>query len=248
MLLILPISAADSGLAENLIEWILELGGLGRHQALVVGARQARAAAESAARRLDAPVFIPDTECEIGWPASSNHLWFQTVLRLKNTRSRKPFYWFEADNTPLRRGWLDDVETEYNTAAKPFLGAVQATRLVDRATGEFVRTDGEHVIGTCVYPGDFPNRSILWRYVRWDDKNVEPWDVYLRHEMRPQTQVSELIHNHWRTKNYEILRGGRIVCDPVDDRSVCGSVPRTAAVIHGCKDGSLIQALKHHGI
>jgi hypothetical protein len=117
--------------------------------------------------------------------------------------------------------------------------------MLDRKSGEFVKVDGEHVIGTCVYPADFHNRSLLWSYVRIDDgPNVEPFDVYLRHEMRPNTAVSQLIHNNWRTKNYEIDEDGRIYCDPIDDKSVYGPVPTNAAVVHGCKDGSLIEALQ----
>jgi len=117
--------------------------------------------------------------------------------------------------------------------------------MLDRKTREFVKVDGEHVIGTCVYPADFHNRSLLWSYVRTDDgPNVEPFDVYLRHEMRPNTAVSKLIHNNWRTKNYEIGPKGEIYCDPIDDLSVYGPVPANAAVVHGCKDGSLIEALQ----
>jgi len=250
MLLVLPVSQADLNLATKLAGHIALLGNLARHRLLVVGTLMTKDEAGVLKDQL-APsfaatdLFIPDSECELGWPQSANHLWARTVRHLQRTGNQDPWYWFEADNTPIREDWLDAVETEYNQAGKPFLGAVQPTRMLDRNTGEFVKVDGEHVIGTCVYPADFPKRSLLWSYTRIDDgPNVEPFDVYLRHEMRPQTAVSKLIHNNWRTKNYEIDADGRIYCDPIDDLSVYGPVPTNAAVVHGCKDGSLIEALQ----
>ncbi len=250
MLLVLPVSKADLKLATQLAGHLESLGNLGKHRLLMVGAYNTFADAAALEEQLaplfaETNLFVPDSECEIGWPQSANHLWARTVRHLQHSGNKEPWYWFEADNTPIREDWLDAVEIEYNQAAKPFLGAVQPTRMLDRKTGEFVKVDGEHVIGTCVYPADFPKRSLLWSYTRIDDgPDVEPFDVYLRHEIRPQTAVSKLIHNNWRTKNYEIDSDGRIYCDPIDDLSVYGPVPTNAAVVHGCKDGSLIEALQ----
>jgi hypothetical protein len=250
MLLVLPVSQADLNLATKLAGHLALLGNLERHRLLMVGAYNTFADAAALKEQLaplfaSAELYVPESECEIGWPQSANHLWARTVRHLQRTGNQEPWYWFEADNTPIREDWLDAVETEYNQAAKPFLGAVQPTRMLDRNTGEFVKVDGEHVIGTCVYPADFSKRSLLWSYTRIDAApDVEPFDVYLRHEMRPNTAVSQLIHNNWRTKNYEIDSDGRIYCDPIDDLSVYGPVPTNAAVVHGCKDGSLIEALQ----
>jgi hypothetical protein len=250
MLLVLPVSKADLKLASKLAGHLALLGNLARHRLLVVGTLMTKDEAgvlkdQLAPSFAGVDLFVPDSECELGWPQSANHLWARTVRHLQRTGNQDPWYWFEADNTPIREDWLDAVETEYNQAAKPFLGAVQPTRMLDRNTGEFVKVDGEHVIGTCVYPADFSRRSLLWSYTRIDAApDVEPFDVYLRHEMRPNTAVSQLIHNNWRTKNYEIDADGRIYCDPIDDLSVYGPVPTNAAVVHGCKDGSLIEALQ----
>jgi hypothetical protein len=250
MLLVLPVSQADLHLATKLAGHLALLGNLARHRLLVVGTMLTKDEAgvlkdQLAPSFAESSLFIPDSECELGWPQSANHLWARTVRHLQRTGNQEPWYWFEADCTPIREDWLDAVETEYNQAGKPFLGAVQPTRMLNRATGEFVKVDGEHVIGTCVYPADFSRRSLLWSYTRIDPApDVEPFDVYLRHEMRPQTAVSKLIHNNWRTKNYEIDADGRIYCDPIDDLSVYGPVPTNAAVVHGCKDGSLIEALQ----
>ena len=250
MLLVFPVTKADAHLADLLAGHLLRLEGVSRHKLLVVGTVKTASDAAAFADALSplfaqVSVFVPDTECEKGWPHSANHLWSRTVRYLQLAKNKDPWYWFEADNTPLRPSWLDEVETEYNQSGKPFLGAVQTTRLVEAKTGEFVRADGEHVIGSCVYPGNYPDRSALWKYVRWDDgQGVEPFDVYLRHEMRPHAAVSKLIVNHWRTQNYEIDKAGNIYCDPIDSKSVFGPVSvDKAAVIHGCKDGSLIEAL-----
>lgn len=250
MLLVFPVSKADVRLAIPLAGHMAALGGLMRHKLLVVGTLQTKDAAEVILEKLtplfaSASLFIPESECELGWPQSPNHLWSRTVRHLQRTHNRDPWYWFEADNTPIREDWLDAIETEYNQCGKPYLGAVQVTRMVDRKTGEFVKTDGEHLVGTGVYPADFPVRSLLWSYVRIDDgPNVEPFDVYLRHEIRANAAVSKLIQHNWRTENYEIDSDGRIYCDPIDDKSVYGPVPPQTAVVHGCKDGSLIEALQ----
>lgn len=250
MLLVFPVSKADLHLATLLAGHLEALGGLGRHKLLLVGTLQTKEEAAALRDRLaplfaEAALFVPSSECELGWPQSANHLWSRTVSYLQHTGNQEAWYWFEADNTPIREDWLDAIEEEYNQSGKPYLGAVQVTRMLDRATGQFVKAEGEHVIGTGVYPRDFSTRSLLWSYVRTDDgPNVEPFDVYLRHEIRPQTAVSKLIHNNWRTQNYEIGPKGEIYCDPIDDLSVYGPVPAAAAVVHGCKDGSLLEALQ----
>jgi hypothetical protein len=248
MLLVLPVSRADADLASALAAHIVRLGSCEGHELLVVGTQRTKTEAEEVQVTLggvfdEARLFIPEMECEIGWPQSANYLWRETVKYLAKQGNELPWYWFEADNTPMRKGWLDEVETEYSQAEKPFLGAVQPTRLVDSNTKEFVRLDGEHVIGTCVYPADFHETSLLWKYVRFDeDERVEPFDVYLRHEIRPQTAVAKTIHNNWRTKSYERGKDG-IQGQPIDKHSVCSPIPISACVVHGCKDGSLIKTL-----
>jgi hypothetical protein len=250
MLCVLPVTKSDKALALKLAGLISLFGGVKQHKLLVVGTlstvKEATAISDLLADIFEkSEVFMPETECEIGWPQSCNHLFSQVVLYLDRTQNKLPWYFCEADCTPIRATWLDEIETEYNTSKKPFLGAVQKTRLVDPETGEFSKYDGEHVIGSCVYPADFARRSTLWRYIRWDNDppRATPWDVYIRHEVRPMTQVSKTIQSNWRTKNYRIGQGGRITCEPIDDLSVCDPISDEVAVIHGCKDGSLIDEL-----
>jgi hypothetical protein len=250
MLCVFPVSKSDKALAFKVAGLIASFGGVERHRLLVVGTRSTVKEASEIREKLTGvfgatELFVPETECEIGWPNSANHLFHQTVTHLWRSGNKLPWYWFEADCTPLRPSWLDEIEVEYNTAGKPYLGAVQKTRLVHPDTGEFVKHDGEHVIGSCVYPADFGKRSTLWRYIRWDSESPvpAPWDVYLRHEIRLQAHVSEKIKSNWRTKNYQVAGTGRITCDPIDETSVDEVLSTDVAVIHGCKDGSLIDAL-----
>jgi hypothetical protein len=67
--------------------------------------------------------------------------------------------------------------------------------------------------------------------------------VYIRHEVRPNTAVSKTIQSNWRTKNYEITASGRITCSPIDELSIDDPIEECVAVVHGCKDGSLIDEL-----
>lgn len=250
MLCVFPVSKGDKSLATRVAGLIAHFGGVERHKLLVVGTRSTVKEASDLKEKLSGvfgstELFVPDTECEIGWPNSANHLFHQAVTHLFRAGNKLPWYWFEADCTPLRSTWLDEIESEYNAAGKPFMGAVQPTRLIHPDTGEFVRNDGEHVIGSCVYPADFAKRSTLWRYIRWDSEPPvpTPWDVYLRHEIRQQAHVSIRIKSNWRTKNYQIAGTGRITCDPIDELSVDDAIPPETAVVHGCKDGSLVDAL-----
>jgi hypothetical protein len=250
MLCVLPVTKSDKALALKLAGLISLFGGVERHKILVVGTSSTASEATKVKELLtgvfgESALYIPETECEIGWPQSCNHLFSNVVTHLERERNKLPWYFLEADCTPLRKSWLDDIETEYNQARKPFLGAVQKTRMVNPDTGDFVKHDGEHVIGSCVYPADFARRSTLWRYIRWDDElpKASPWDVYIRHEVRPNTAVSKTIQSNWRTKNYEITASGRITCSPIDELSIDDPIEECVAVVHGCKDGSLIDEL-----
>jgi hypothetical protein len=250
MLCVFPVSKSDKVLAEKVAGLLAFFGGVERHSLLVVGTRHTAKESADIKQKLSGvfgsvDMFIPETECEIGWPQSPNHLFHQTVTYLFRVGNKLPWYWFEADCTPLRATWLDEIETEYNIAGKPYLGAAQPTRLINSENGKFVKHDGYHVVGSCVYPADFAKRSTLWRYIRWDSELPvpPPWDVYLRHEIHPQAHISEKIRSNWRTKNYQVAGTGRITCDPIDDTSIDEVLSTQAAVIHGCKDGSLIDSI-----
>jgi hypothetical protein len=117
MLLVLPVSQVDLKLATKLAGHMALLGNLGRHKLLVVGAYNTKDEAAALKEQLaplfaSAELFVPDSECELGWPQSANHLWARTVRHLQHSGNKDTWYWFEADNTPIREDWLDAIETE----------------------------------------------------------------------------------------------------------------------------------------
>jgi len=243
MLIVFPICEKEVPLAEKLCSHVARLGGVGSRAALVVGTKSTQGKLDKVVETLatcfgSVSTHILESEDESGWPRSANHLFTATAAYLDSIKNQHPWYYFEADNTPLVAGWADQVEEEYRLSQKPFMGAVQPAKIRDAKTGEELGTDGEFIIGSAVYPADFTRRSIIWRYL-----SDVPWDVHMRWEIRPNACASNRIFSNWRSVGYSRSADGRIVCDPLDDRSVTDPIPETAVVVHGCKDGSLIDLL-----
>lgn len=243
MLIVIPVCERELPLAQKLASYIASLGGVQRHQVLVAVAPSCPADRVEAIRATLAPAFasagiLPlEAVLEAGWPRSANSMFSRVVSQIGIPA--QPWFFFEVDNTPLAPTWADQIEEEYNLAQKPYLGVVQPAKLRDPQTGEVVKVDGEFVVGSAVYPRDFCRRSTVWRFLDTD----EPFDVRLRWEIRPHAHPTKLIAFNWRSVNYTRADDGRIICDPLDSRSITDPIPETAVLLHGCKDGSLIDLL-----
>lgn len=236
MLLVLPYCQRDFGLARKLLEHIKPLGPYDKHQLLLAYPKdykslleQAKVCSFSEVRVLEIP-----TPAE-GWPAGPNTMFVAVAKALKETK--EPWYFFEPDSTPTRPGWLDRLEAVYFEAHRPFMGAVVPTRVL--RNGEEI-TDGEHMVGAGIYPANAADRIMLFPTI---EHSHAPWDVYLQWEILPQCHKTIYIQHLWNTKQAKRVKG-RITVKPGNDVALAGTVDPEALVVHGIKDGSLMELLR----
>jgi hypothetical protein len=248
MLLVFPVSQPDADLALKLAEWISELGNVAAHECLVVSPPNTAQIAERIASVLRphfkmVHLFATEKNHDIGWPSSPNYMFLSACNYLVQKNNQQPWFWFEADNTPLHENWLNDVVTEYNLSGKPYLGVVEFGRMKDPKTGEMVKSDVPHMNGSGVYHPKCAVRSAVFQTIH-TFKEAVPFDMYIRYELNGNVHDSKTIFNNWKTRAYTRLPDGSLACKALDANYPPKEVPPGVGVIHGCKDGSLIELLK----
>src|ERR1043166_1586553 len=117
----------DRDQAIRLLEWIRELGGLGSHRLYLMHAFDCQ----------PVPAILPFTDVPDSekvangdWQASTAarsaaapNSMFRTFAWHFYYAKNGPWLFLEPDAIPLKRGWLDRMESEYQVAGKPFFGA-----------------------------------------------------------------------------------------------------------------------------
>lgn len=244
MKLILPVCHKDVGIMSKVLRVIDHLGGAKSFPALVVsspGARDDAAELANQAAKLfkSTDLYVIPQEDPKGWPSACNTMFKSTVHELMRRGNLDPFYFFEADNTPLKRGWLDEIFAEYKRFGKPFMGVVSPTRKVNPKTMESI-VEGRHMNGSGIYPPNLTQYTKLFSSI----PPQTPWDIWLQYDFIRHTHDAETMMKNWRSKNYRRDAQGNIICDKSDE--VTGEnapIRDSAVVLHGCKDESLARLL-----
>ena len=249
MVIVFPVSAADQHLVPPLLQVITKLGPVGNHTAFISSTPTAVASAQHLFAGLkglfsEVRIAVLKNEPLGGWPDACN-IHFRDTVKLiyddPELRTR-PWYWFEVDNTPLKKDWVNLLQGEYNVAGLPFMGMVHPTHFTGPPgpNGEptYVQRDS-HMVGTGIYPGDLWDRSTMLHYM------VQPFDVELQYEVVPHCHHTNSIQHNWCSGEYVRAKNGRITCkslhpyrSPINHAMPLRS---DAVVLHGCKDGSLAE-------
>jgi hypothetical protein len=248
MLLVIPVTVADQHLAKPLLSLMVKLGGVRPHKILFEFSQTVPGEMRKEIEELGAQcgqTFSRElkTTDERGWPRSANSIFSETALHVFEDRSygEASWYFFELDNTPMCRDWVQKLQDEYNLAKMPCMGVINRTM---RGSGELRKQAGSHLVGTAIYPVDFWTRVKLCRHI---NSLPDPWDVALQWEVAPISHPTDLIQHSWGTHKYA-KKGARIECKPVTDRpgndEYANPVSPRAVVVHGCKDGSLAKIVE----
>jgi hypothetical protein len=244
MLVVIPVSSADADLTPDFSAVLRHFGPYSGHEALIVVRPSDKSHGEVLWGSLEGlfdktDLHVLPQDGPIGWPQGPNYYWGMTCHHLQFERGNKlPWLWLELDSTPLRNGWLDEIETEYNLVKKPFLGVLETTHGINSA-GEKVDM-GQHIVGVAVYPPNISDYSTLWAYA---PKMTTAFDVLCQWEFVPKAHNSPLIQHGFRTQNYRINRDGAYQGEDTNkfpngvrfDRPIRSE----SALFHGCDDGSL---------
>lgn len=259
MILVFPVSAVDEQMALELLPWLAQTGPYPGHKALIVFAPEVSAEARVAIRaafdnlgfalvKAAAPHLNHDEE---GWPAGANAMFRHAAAIISgNPDYQAPWYFFEPDNVPMRKGWLDELHAEYfRDPSRPFLGVLENSWRVAKIMGTDVEqriSSGKHLVGTAMYPAH------LGRYAReYLQCHGVAFDVAMQHEIVQMARHTNLIQHNWLTENYVLGKDGVVNCSAREGRlkgqkgyALARQVRLDQpAVVHGCKDGSLLRIL-----
>lgn len=262
--LVMPVSQRDvNQLAAN-VDLIRALGGVPRHHIMLLPTRSVIPHAYQAAERLKA--WAASVEV-IEWgeenyntqPLAGNMMWQHAVeenLKKYALGERIPWFFMEADCTPLCEGWADKMESEYGLSGCFFMGTQMDSRFItgkDKdgkltfTTKRYIEGQPENIpfmIGSSIYPIDVHVATQgVWRMPRG-----EAWDKMLRYYWNRSLHVTRLIQGQFRTINFREV-DGKIICDDSPENieeqyKLSGEVSPDAVVHHGCKDGSLAKIIR----
>ena len=255
MKIVVPISSSDTHLLDDFVALFRALGGAPRQDVYLLPTRgvtsEARIACEAMqARCRKCEVITWDKDNAEVQPIAGNFMWKHAVTEMglqENKGDRQPWYFMELDNTILKAGWADALESEYAMSGCLFMGASAPSRfrLEDGTITTDVHIPGHppnipFMVGTGIYPVAVPK----WTKGQWAYAKYESWDKFLKFYTARSLHVTKLIQHRWKTCNYR-RDGDQIICDNdpknPDKTDNAGPVDPNAMILHGCKDGSLMR-------
>lgn len=254
MKICIPTSAHDKHLLAAQADCLLKLGGLEEHQVLYFPTLSAKEAAYEVAEKLGAEVHPFDRDFPGGAPVACNNHFAMVVDALGKMGNTEPFLLMEPDMIPApgAHRWPDRLLEDYRMRGAPFMGNVVPTPF--NVDGKLEYVDGDTMMMGCgVYPAHMERDERIKPMIKdlsmpeWMNPKI-PWDIYLRWAIKTiGVSDTPLIADMWATEKYHVTAKG-IECQSVDHgdkvvRKRGGVVPKTALLIHGCKDGSLAQIM-----
>jgi hypothetical protein len=256
MLLVLPVSLADYKSLPT-VEKAFEMFPPGSgHKLLVIGSpnvsKQVKDASQSLCQHFagNGSTFIFDLDCNLGWPTACNTYFQQAAFYLAGG-SDDSWLWFEIDSTPTRAGWLDEIENAVHfmkanaqsEGRNPprYFGASEPARL--EFQGTLQPNAGMQMAAVGVYPINMEDVLSL----RAISATNIVWYTFLRWYVMPFFAELPLIQNNWQTARYRRAEGGGLECDSVAkwawDVHFNHPIRSGAVLVHGCKDGTLLDCL-----
>lgn len=168
-----------------------------------------------AAKKLFRKVTVLDSAAPETWPQGKNAAFQQLVWHLYNEKITEPFFWWEPDAIPLKKGWLSTIEQAHLAGGKPFSG--------------FVHPALQYLECVAVYPAnymDYSQNGMLCRAAGWDvcSKEVVPL-------VNPLNHLMQFVHD---------VDGFPPTFSDAESRLL---LHPNAVLFHKNKDGTLVQQL-----
>ena len=175
-----------------------------------------------------------------GWPWAPNNFFQKICFEMQRMPGNRPWFYWEADATPLRPNWLKDLADEYQKGGKPFMGHI-------------VEGMG-HFNGVAVYPANAlqfaPSIGMANRHTAWD---VYCYQMDLKRNMDKLVHKANHLMQHAWNINPETGAPWNAKGDPIhfsNWHDVADGPFRAdfqCSFYHRCKDGSLAdQIYEHH--
>lgn len=227
MLIVFSFCHKDAALALKQAQWVRESGGVSHHNVMLACNQEARR------REQEKPImellqrsfntvelFTPWDEEEtpstgfLKHARSANHLWVRVVQRVRDFRKDVPFLWMEADATPIKPSWADQIDEQFAACRMPFLG--------DHVV---IKDTPPHMSGIGVY-------HETWKHIpEFACISEVAWDVALGAKILAKFYRTFLIQHDWKPESFKTAADLK-------------RIRPEALIYHQCKDGSLIDRLR----
>jgi hypothetical protein len=250
MLVVYPYYAGDFSLAVANLSLIADLGGVRDFPILLVTDQTTNYAQRAEVQRLAVTAFRSVETLNLdsvpqGWPVAPNVLFERAMYHCATAHPTEPVLFLEPDTTVTRPTWLREIAAAYLAHGKLFMGAVRDTYGGDGKGNRIVV--GKHMVGMGVYPPGFYFQSDIIRYLHTSPaiQNARGFDISLGNEVLIAGCYDSPLFSHaWRTRNYR-MEGQFIVCDRQNPEANFDEPNlRIPALIHGCKDTSVIDLVR----
>ena len=245
MLLVLPFCAKDGDLAIKNLEWIAELDPHLPYECLLSHDDETPAAMVERMKMLAQSVFkavhvawYPKPEKKY-WPAAPNWAFQNAARYVAHFHPTQSWLFLEADATPIRSGWLQDIEAEHIKGGKAFTGHV---------------VDGMgHINGSCVYPpmvAAYSAQAMQVEDTAWDvviGATVDKEHIHNAGIGEYNGQPSRHLFQHcWNMDETTGAPTNGHGYSPTfkSAQDVVRKIDLKACIYHRCKDGSLIHWLR----
>lgn len=222
MIVVLPVCASDYAIAIRNVEHAIMLDGSVEFDAIIAHDRHfdvtvLKEKCDHYFNSVTQIICEPWTG-DRSWPKPANFAW-QHVARVA-IGFKKPWFWWEADATPLRAGWLTYLAYAHKTGNRSFSGAVTSQNGLT------------YMAGVAIYPPNTAHRCEHAMFAREAafDIVASTKDGILRHTH----DISSLIA-HTPTINNTRFK---------DEQDVKRLIPEGSVLFHKCKDGSLLDVLQ----
>lgn len=222
----IPYCRKDVGAVLDLLRWTSELEDSERLPAVLLCAPagiedEAVEAVRQVAGKAYHNVNLLRTSFDLpreGWPTGT--VWSFMHIAEYCRKHRLDFWLNEPDCIPLRAGWFQDLEREYQECELPFLGFIEPAH----PGGHYPR----HMTGNGFYHWE------TFKFIRADRMDLA-WDVAMAEYLTPRCHQSRLFHQEFGPLDHP---------PTFPTRESVARIPRGAAVFHRNKDGSLIAQLR----
>lgn len=233
MICAIAFHSGDFGQAVDLLDWINLLDGCKAHDCLLIADSEVQwndclrlmTLAREGFQNVEMITAEPPRK---GWPMAANAMFMAAAHHLAG----KPFFWCEPDCIPLRAGWLDELQHEYERIGKPFMGALVRSTQVGLP---------EISLGGCaVYPRDAAER------LRAFCTGERAWDVASSEAVVPLASDTKLVQWFWgQPQLAPTFAVSKFLNSPVNTFTQ-KHISQEAVVFHRNKDGTLIRILKQN--
>lgn len=218
----------------NLMEWIHELGGCKKHEALLVADagvdwQRCLEVKRLASKSFKTATLISNGQSVIGWVKGPKSLFLKAAEYAEI--HHLPFLQMETDAVPIRWDWLEKIKEIYNQLSGHAMGFYYPCNQIGLPQ--------RMLSGIAVYPEG------TLKIAKLQLCSSENWDVAISRSLVAQTGIhTNLIYHLWGQKDLPPTFVDRKTNLSPINAFTLEDIPKEAVIWHRNKDGTLIELLR----